>query len=46
MTGYVFDTTVVIDHADGYPEAARIVAQLFAETGLLYTCDVVTCEAL
>ena len=46
MTAYVLDTTVVIDHSDGYPAAVHILAQLFSETGLLYTCDVVTCEAL
>jgi len=43
---YVLDTTVVIDHVDGYPPAIELVERLFSETGELYTCDVVTCEAL
>lgn len=43
---YVLDTTVVIDHVDGYPPATELIERLFSETGDLYTCDVVTCEAL
>lgn len=43
---YVLDTTVVIDHVDGYRPAGEILERLFAETGALYTCAVVTCEAM
>ena len=43
---YVLDTTVVVDHVDGYPPAIELIERLFSETGDLYTCDVVTCEAL
>ena len=43
---YVLDTTVVVDHVDGYPPATELMERLFSETGDLYTCDVVTCEAL
>jgi predicted nucleic acid-binding protein len=43
---YVLDTTLVIDHAEGYPPAIAMMDRLFGETSLLYTCDVVTCEAL
>ena len=43
---YVLDTTVVIDHVDGYPPAIGLLDRLFAETSDLYTCDIVTCEAL
>ena len=46
MSGYVLDTTLVIDHVDGYPPAVELLGRLFSETGDLYTCDVVTCEAL
>lgn len=43
---YVLDTTVLIDHAKGRAEGAEVLATLFAETSLLYTCDVVTSESL
>jgi predicted nucleic acid-binding protein len=43
---YVLDTTVVIDHVNGYQPALELLDRLFAETNELYTCDVVTCEAL
>lgn len=46
MAGYVLDTTVLIDHAKGRRDGVDILARLFAETGALYTCDVVSCEAL
>ena len=46
MTGYLLDTTVVIDHAIGLRGGVELVARLFEETRLLYTCDIVTCEAL
>ena len=42
----MLDTTVIIDHANGLPAGVATVARLFAETSALYTCDVVTCEAL
>jgi predicted nucleic acid-binding protein len=43
---YLLDTTVLIDHAKGRPDGVAIVARIFAETSALYTCDVVTSEAL
>ena len=43
---YVLDTTLVIDHAEGYRPALELIDRLFAETAELYVCDVVTCEAL
>lgn len=46
MSGYVLDTMVIIDHAHGIPAGEAIVRKLFEETSELYTCDVVTCEAL
>ncbi len=46
MSGYVLDTTVIIDHARGHAGGPEVVARLFAETGQLYTCDIVTTEAL
>jgi predicted nucleic acid-binding protein len=42
---YLLDTTVVIDHVDGYAPAVELLERLFSETGDLYTCDVVTCES-
>lgn len=43
---YVLDTTAVVHYALGVPEATALVWRLFEETGEIYTCDVVTCEAL
>jgi len=43
---YLLDTTLLADHANGYPPAVALLRQLFEEGGELYTCDVVTCEAL
>jgi predicted nucleic acid-binding protein len=43
---YLFDTTVAIDWSLGYPGVRKVVEACLAETGELYTCDVVTCEAL
>jgi predicted nucleic acid-binding protein len=43
---YVLDTTVVIDHVAGYLPAVELLDRLFAQTANLYTCDIVTCEAL
>jgi predicted nucleic acid-binding protein len=46
LSGYVLDTTVVIDHVEGHAPAAALLERLFGETGEIFTCDVVTCEAL
>jgi predicted nucleic acid-binding protein len=43
---YLLDTTVVIDHVRGYPPGVELVEWLFSVPGDLYTCDVVSCEAL
>jgi predicted nucleic acid-binding protein len=43
---YLLDTTVVIDWSLGFPGVREVVERCFEETGLLYTCEVVTCEAL
>jgi predicted nucleic acid-binding protein len=43
---YLLDTTVVIDHVRGYPPGTELVHWLFSTSGDLYTCDVVSCEAL
>jgi len=42
---YVLDTTVIVDHVNGLPAGVALVARLFGETRLLYTCDIITCEA-
>ncbi len=46
MSGYLLDTTVLIDHAHGNLDGEDIVRKLFAEAADMYTCDVVACEAL
>ncbi|MFI5253850.1 MAG: type II toxin-antitoxin system VapC family toxin [Candidatus Limnocylindrales bacterium] len=43
---YLFDTTVVIDWSLARPGIQAVVEACMAETDLLYTCDVVTSEAL
>jgi predicted nucleic acid-binding protein len=43
---YLLDTTVAIDWALGYPGIREVIERCFEETDLVYTCDVVTCEAL
>lgn len=43
---YLLDTTLLIDHAHGTPAARPVIERLFAEANDLYTCDVVTAEAL
>ena len=43
---YLFDTTVAIDWSLAKPGVKSVVEACFAETGFLYTCDVVTSEAL
>ena len=43
---YLLDTTLVVDHAHGYPPAVALLARLYEEGAELLTCDVVSCEAL
>ncbi len=43
---YVLDTTVIIEYAIGDPAADRVVRHCFEETGDVFICDVVMCEAL
>jgi predicted nucleic acid-binding protein len=43
---YLLDTTVLLDFAHDRPSALELVDRLFADAETLYTCDVVTCEAL
>ena len=42
----LLDSTLLIDHANGDPAATALLQRLFEEGHDLYTCDVVTCEAL
>ncbi len=46
MSGYVLDTTVIIDHAHGHSAGLYLVRSLFEKTSQMFTCEVVTCEAL
>lgn len=46
MSGYLLDTTVIVDFAHGNDVGRQTVRRLFEETSALYTCDVITCEAL
>ena len=43
---YLLDSTLLIDHANGDPEATALLRRLVAGGDELYTCDVVTCETL
>lgn len=43
---YLLDSTLLIDHANRDPAATALMFRLFEEGHELYTCDVVTCEAL
>lgn len=43
---YLLDSTVVIDFVTGHGPGEEMISRLFAESGDLYTCDVVTCEVL
>ncbi len=43
---YLLDTTLIADHANGFAPAMALLGRLHAEGGDLFTCDVVTCEAL
>jgi predicted nucleic acid-binding protein len=43
---YLLDSTVLIDYAIGYGPGKDVLTRLFSTSGELYTCDVVSCEAL
>lgn len=43
---YLLDTTLLIDYSKGRADGVQMLDRLFQETGVLYTCDIVTCEAL
>jgi hypothetical protein len=43
---YLLDTTLLIDHVHGRPEALALVEWLFSQANDLYTCDVIVAEAL
>jgi predicted nucleic acid-binding protein len=43
---FLLDTTVFVDWANGLLAARRLVDDLLAKRGDLYTCAVVSCEAL
>ena len=43
---YLLDSTVIIDYSLGREIGVRMVEELFARSGDLYVCDVVTCEAM
>jgi predicted nucleic acid-binding protein len=43
---YLLDTTLIADHANGFAPAVALLGRLYAEGADLFTCDVVTCEAL
>ena len=44
--GYLLDTTVLVDHAQGRAGATEVLERLFSETNELLVCDVVVTEAL
>jgi predicted nucleic acid-binding protein len=43
---YLLDTTLLIDHGNGDTAATTLLRRLVEEGHDLFTCDVVTCEAL
>lgn len=43
---YLLDTTLILDHAHGYPPAMALLHRLYEDGAELFTCDVVLCEAL
>jgi predicted nucleic acid-binding protein len=43
---YLLDSTLLIDHANRDPGATGLFRRLIEEGHELFTCDVVTCEAL
>jgi predicted nucleic acid-binding protein len=46
MAAYLLDTTLLLDYVNGDVSAAQTVDALFGEAADLFTCEVVTCEAL
>lgn len=46
VSGYVLDTTLIIDHVNGYPPGVDLMRSLFEKSAELFTGEVVTCEAL
>jgi predicted nucleic acid-binding protein len=46
VASYLLDTTLLVDYVNGDPSAAQTVDGLFSEAADLFTCGVVTCEAL
>lgn len=43
---YLLDTTLLIDHANGYAPAMALLSRLYEQGADLLTCEVVVCEAL
>jgi predicted nucleic acid-binding protein len=43
---YLLDTTLIADHAHGFVPAVSLLSRLYEDGAELFTCDVVTCEAL
>jgi predicted nucleic acid-binding protein len=43
---YLLDTTLIVDHVNGYEPAMALLHRLHEEGAELFTCDVVVCEAL
>ena len=43
---YLIDTTLLIDHASGHPDAVALVRELFSEPNDLLVCDAIVAEAL
>jgi predicted nucleic acid-binding protein len=46
VAAYLLDTTLLVDYVNGDASAAATVDDLFGEGADLFTCGVVTCEAL
>lgn len=42
----LLDTTILVDHANGWPGATDLVRELFSEPNDLLICDAVVAEAL
>ncbi len=43
---YLLDTTIIVDHANGFGPATALLRGLYEDGADLYICDAVTCEAL
>jgi predicted nucleic acid-binding protein len=43
---YLLDTTLIVDHVNGYAPAMALLHRLHEEGAELFTCEVVVCEAL